>query len=385
MTMRQHILLTGATGALGPALAAALLSSGTAERIDVLVRNGKTCSRERFDSWRREVASCMPHFNTDVSRLHMIEGDVALEHLGIVQSDAEELTRRVKVVIHAAADTRFLSPPGQQWNTNVEGTRRVLELAERCPRLRQFIYISTTCVAGTSVGPVLETFVTPPGFTNYYERTKWEAEQLVMASHLPVRIARISVVMGSGITGVVHRLGALHQVLRWYGSGLIPLVPGTSETRVDLMDVESVSHFLAKAVAQESANGSIWHIAAGEHSIPLAELMAFVWSQFNDLRFAESASTPKIVDAATYHATSQSTTPIDRARLRLQQSIDCFLPGLLLYPRIFDTSQAQTLWGGPLPMRDWRETLRRVIHFLRRQRAAPEVAPLANHPERSRA
>ena len=44
-------------------------------------------------------------------------------------------------------------------------------------------------------------------------------------------------------------------------------------------------------------------------------------------------------------------------------SLATFLP-MLSYPRVYDTSQAEKLWGGPLPLPDWRLTMQRVIHYL---------------------
>jgi hypothetical protein len=42
-------------------------------------------------------------------------------------------------------------------------------------------------------------------------------------------------------------------------------------------------------------------------------------------------------------------------------SVSSFLP-MLLYPRTYDTSRAEALWGGPLPCPDWRQTVSRVLH-----------------------
>jgi len=41
-------------------------------------------------------------------------------------------------------------------------------------------------------------------------------------------------------------------------------------------------------------------------------------------------------------------------------SINSFLP-MLLYPRKYQTSNAERLWGGTLPWPDWRQTLVRVM------------------------
>src|SRR5207249_10968609 len=111
----------------------------------------------------------------------------------------------------------------------------------------------------------------------------------------------------------------------------------------------------------------------GERAVGLQELMDFTWQQFNpgplmaNARRADDA--PRIVDAATFARLRRSADPRRAPALgHLIESIDSFLPGLL-YPRIFDTTQAEKLWGGPLPLSDWRETLARVIRFIDQHQA----------------
>lgn len=367
--MPRRILLTGATGALGPHVAAELLALPAVDRIHILVRSSSVPARDRFDAWSKTV--CALHRAAtgqavDRARLHLVEGDVAEPGLGLQPRQCQELARQTDIILHAAADTRFLGPADVQQDINVEGTRRLLEWAGQCPSLQQFILVSTICVAGSSTGRVPEASFVPPGFVNRYEKTKWEAEQLVLASPLPVRSARVSIVTGSHATGAVHRLGALHHVLRWFGRGLIPMVPGTPTTLVDLIAVETAARLLARAAVADTPDKAIWHIAAGERAIPLHDLMEFVWQEFAAEREAAQSrrtTMPRIVDAAAFEALRQRIGDRDPVQAHLIKSIDSSLPGLL-YPRVFDTTAAETLWGGPLPLPDWRQTLRRVIRFI---------------------
>jgi hypothetical protein len=36
---------------------------------------------------------------------------------------------------------------------------------------------------------------------------------------------------------------------------------------------------------------------------------------------------------------------------------------VLLASRTYDTTRAEALWGGPLPLADWRQTLGKVFDF----------------------
>jgi hypothetical protein len=44
------------------------------------------------------------------------------------------------------------------------------------------------------------------------------------------------------------------------------------------------------------------------------------------------------------------------------RSVNRFMPDLC-FPKTYQTTRAQALWGGPLPHYDWRQTLERVIRF----------------------
>ena len=383
--MPRKILLTGATGALGPHLAAELLAANAGDNVNALVRATAISARDRFDRWVRTVCAIRrpgDEFAPDASRLHLVAGDMGKEGLGMDAGERRALARETEVIIHAAADTKFRGSADAQWDINVEGTRKMLDWAATCPRLRQFILVSTICVAGKNGGRIPEMPLAPHGFVNEYERTKWEAERLALASGMPVRIARVGIVMGSRETGVVHRLGALHHVLRWFGRGLIPLVPGTPRSSVELISVEMVARFLARAAADDAValapDKTIWHVTAGRRAVRLEDLMEFTWEQFNPgsaTRGTRRGEKGRIVDAETFERLRQaSNSRRDPALGHLIESIDSFLPGLL-YPRSFETARAETLWGGELPVEDWRQTLGRVIRYIE-QRPTRKAAEL---------
>src|SRR5439155_18615914 len=124
-------------------------------------------------------------------RLSLVSGDLCAEDLGIDDAQRQAVASETDVIIHCAADTNFRGRGQGHWETNVEGTRRVLELAGQCRKLRKFVHISTICSAGIQSGLVREIGIDEePEFANAYERTKWEAEHLVLASDLPVEIVR---------------------------------------------------------------------------------------------------------------------------------------------------------------------------------------------------
>src|SRR5207253_9409904 len=72
-----------------------------------------------------------------------------------------QLRPQIDLIIHAAACTAFRAPLAELRRINVEGTRALLDFAADCPRLRRFIHLSTTCVAGDREGVIAEAQIQP--------------------------------------------------------------------------------------------------------------------------------------------------------------------------------------------------------------------------------
>src|ERR687895_118081 len=85
-------------------------------------------------------------------RLIALAGDVEQPGLGISSDKRPELAHEVDVVIHSAASVSFTLGLEESRRINVEGTRNMLDLAERCERLERFSYVSTAYVAGNHRG-----------------------------------------------------------------------------------------------------------------------------------------------------------------------------------------------------------------------------------------
>jgi 2-alkyl-3-oxoalkanoate reductase len=364
--MYRQILLTGATGALGPALAAELVRAQAADRIAILMRCPPAEMPARFARWRDVVQPLLAsHETAGLERLHPVCGDICQADLGL-NGAADALRHDTDVVVHAAADTGFSSPPARQWAVNVDGTRRTIEWASQCPGLHRFLLVSSVFVSGSRTGRIDETVTPePPDFITHYQRTKWEAEHVALASGLPVGVARISLVLGSHATGGVHRTGAVHSLIKWIARGLVPAVPGLPEATGDVIATETAARCLSRAVLADWGNtqGPIWHIAAGEQAPRLTDLIEFVcqhlatrsaWRRKRMVR-------PQMVEQEQFNRVIASGDNAGHPALtHALRSINGFFPNLL-YPKTYATPRAEALWGGPLPRYDWRQTMARVI------------------------
>lgn len=327
----MSVLLTGYTGSLGPAIAAALPD----RHIIALVRD----------------ASRVP----DAAGVEVV--------IGALDSVPQALASRVEVVVHGAASTAFRQPLEELRRHNVDGTRRLIEFAERCPRLTRFIHVSSVCAAGKCSGVLREVPIDDaPEFVNAYEQSKWEAERVVLGSALPVEIVRVAIVAGSENDGVVRRPGAMHHMVRWLQRGLIPMMPGSPDAPVDLVSTEFVAGVIASLLREPARAGRIVHASSGLSAPRMRELLDHFAALFaaEDRGWSSGAIVlPDIVDAKTYALFEQSVARSgDVLFRRVCDDAQSFLP-MLLHPRINATSLAASV-----PQTDWRLLTARVFAWL---------------------
>lgn len=306
----MNIFLTGYTGNLGAAIAERL----TPHTVLALVRPGAAAP----EPWH----------------VRFVEG--SLENL------AHGIQAEINIIIHAAADTSFTAPLETLRATNVAGTANLLAFAAKCPRLQKFVHVSTACVCGTRGGLVPEEPLPwPPGFVNNYERSKWKAEDLVLASGLPAEVVRLSIVAGSEVDGSVKRPGALHHALYWFYKGLIPMMPGNEAAPVDLISTEFAADVVAASALSAATSRKVIHGCAGDVSPRLGELLdqlAAVFSEQSDAWRHGRIARPMIVDSETFGLFERSVEQSgDALFTRVCRDAKAFLPGLL-HPRHYLTS-----------------------------------------------
>ncbi len=112
--------------------------------------------------------------------------------------DAEKLKQKTKkcdAVIHLAANLNENDKPEELYAVNVDGTKNVLEACAQ-NRVARFLFASTVGVYGSTPGTKTEE--TLPNPETEYEKTKTEAEKLVISYQelVPYTILRSALVIG---------------------------------------------------------------------------------------------------------------------------------------------------------------------------------------------
>jgi thioester reductase-like protein len=353
------LLLTGATGFLGTELLARYLER-TDRTVYALVRaRDDEEAQARLRAAVGRVVDAPGRFD---HRLLAIRGDVAQPGLGIPRSRRLALAESVTEIVHSAASVSFTLPLAEAREINVEGTRRILELADLCMAhgsLRRVAYVSTAYVAGDATGTFGEDdHDVGQGFRNTYERTKWEAERLVRAhaERLPVQIFRPSIVVGEQETGWTAAFNVIYGPLRAFAQGAsVPVIPGRRSAPVDVVPVDYVADAIFALSARADGAGRTYSLAAGPQASSVGELVELSAQAFERSR-------PLIVPPALYGRTVHPLA-LRRARGARQawlRQAPVFFPYFALRVR-HDTSRAREALAadglGPPPLATYFERL----------------------------
>lgn len=234
------VLVTGASGTLGRAVAESLMARGY-----------------RVRTFQRGPAS--------VPGAQLVRGSV---------TDPKAVTRAVEgvyAVIHLAAKVSFTGEWEAFAATNIEGTSNLLSAA-RTSGVQDFVFISSPSVAhlGSSIVGEGAGVAEPDAARGYYARSKASAELLALEADSPgfrVTALRPHVVWGPGDTQLVER------VIDRARSGRLPLLDG-GIALIDTTYVDNAASAIVQGLERiSSAHGQSLVITNGEPR-PVGELIA---------------------------------------------------------------------------------------------------------------
>jgi nucleoside-diphosphate-sugar epimerase len=319
-------LITGADGYLGRRLAAALPDDDL-----VLAVRAKDAAELALKRTRlvRELGA--PH------RITVVPVDLR-DPAALAELDSRGILR----IIHTAAITRFHVDKDTAGQVNVGGTARLRQFAERCGRLERFVVLSTLYTAGRRRGEVHEVRHDDAGFVNYYEWSKWAAEERVLdPPALPVTVVRLPTVIADDDGGAVGQHNAFHNTLRLYYYGLLSLLPGDPATPLSL----ATARFATETVtALLDAEPGIYHVCPGPVPLGTAVDTAFMIFDHDPAFRRRMLPRPVRCDRDSFHDLAAAAEglrggPIHEAF----GSIVPFAEQLYL-PKVFRTDRLRVAW-----------------------------------------
>ncbi len=356
----HDLLLTGSNGFLGSQFVTSWLQRHPSSRAACVVRAADDPAADA----RLKAALLRAGADRDapagldeaIGRARAICGDVsdpATAWLGDVRRWHEGNDGRPLRVLHCAANLSFRpSDRDAVRAVNVEGTRFMLDAASRLGA-SEFNYVSTAYVAGDREGEILEDAVSeqPPGFSNAYEESKWEAEALVRShcarTGLPFRILRPSIIIGHSITYRMSALSGFYKVAEtMLALGRMPrtrgreiLLPVPTGSTLDLIPVDTVvTEMMALLDAGRSTLGHAFHLTS-DTPLPLVGVLSAL-SPLAGLTIGQSDTGPP-----------GKAAPVDKLADLVMQRLRHYAP-YLGQIRHFDRRNVRTAGIAPQPLFD---------------------------------
>ena len=247
-------LVTGGTGFLGRHLLERLLRRPEAQ-VCVLVRKA---SLPRLQAMAARLEGG--------ERVRPVVGDLSADGLGLKAADRKRL-HAVDHLVHLAALYDMTADDERNRQVNVEGTRRVVELAGALGAKR-FHHVSSVAIAGDRPGRFDEAmFAEGQHLPSPYHATKYEAERIVrQEAAMPWRVYRPAVVVGDSRTGEMDKVDgpyylfpALAGIGDLPGASALPLVgPDLGSTNV--VPVDYVADAMDALIHADGLDGRAFHL-----------------------------------------------------------------------------------------------------------------------------
>jgi thioester reductase-like protein len=265
--VQSDILLTGATGFLGPFLLSSLLGQ-TSYTLHALVRATDAAhGLDRIIASLHQAHLWSPALEAEVrARVHVVCGDLAEPDLGIGEAAFQRLAESVDAIVHNGALVNYVRTYDALRPTNVAGTRELLRLAMTTHR-KTFHMVSSTFIYGWSTKPVVgesdaneEMF----GLDFGYSQTKWVAEQLALEAQrkgLDVRIYRPSLISPTS-TG----FGSQDDILVRLAAFMIQHgLAVSARNQLSLLPADLVADHIVAMLGLPASAGTVFNITADDY------------------------------------------------------------------------------------------------------------------------
>lgn len=350
----KNYFLTGATGFLGKAFVEKMLRTIPDVASIFLLINAKDKEAAKARLYTEIIDSklfkCLKQIHGEsyeefmMSKLVPVVGNMNEPDLGMDADTADEIAKKVNVIINSAANTNWHERYDIALNTNTIGPSRLLRFAKKCTKLSLFLHVSTAYVNGDRQGrsmekPLLmgqsiaaersfcsedpvpelnvdaevelastlaETFHVKEvnqkmtdlglqrarmfGWKNTYQFTKAMAEMVISESReqIPVVIIRPSAIESTykePFPGWIQGNKVLDPLILQYGKGNLPVLVGDCQVVVDLIPVDMVVNATLVAMAKHGISRkpevNVYHMGSSDMNPVLwGDIFKFCYEHF---------------------------------------------------------------------------------------------------------
>ena len=276
--------ITGATGAVGSAVAARLLAEPDIQLIALVRGDSHAAALARLDGALAPLVAGHAQIPGE-GRVRAMTGDAQAPRFGLSPADYIALERECTHVIHCAGAVRMNLPIDAARDAAVASSRNVIELAQRLAaanRLHKVEMVSTVGVAGRAHRLLREEWVgAGHAFHNTYEQAKAEAElgmRQAVDAGLPLTVHRPSMVIGDSRTGYAQHFQVFYFLLEFLsGRRTGGIFPDLGDAHLDIVPADFVAEAIVRSSQSAATRGRILHLCGGPAAaIPLDRLQAIV-------------------------------------------------------------------------------------------------------------
>jgi nucleoside-diphosphate-sugar epimerase len=228
------ILLTGASGVVGRAVAAEL----------------------------RAHTVGLAHSDADVPEVdELLLGDLSQPRMGLDRARWQALPNEIDAIVHSGALTEWGQPAARYTEINVEGTRRAIELAQAANAPIHLISTIFVLALTKAAGPVPAENV-----VRNYISSKLACERLVQASGVPHTIFRPTNLVGDSRTGASSKPQIVQALADFICRGQAPYFPSHPGNLIDVAPLDALSLPVARAAEGELTEGT-YYVSYGHEAM----------------------------------------------------------------------------------------------------------------------
>jgi nucleoside-diphosphate-sugar epimerase len=278
--VKRAVLITGATGFLGQYVTKFLCRE---RKCFLLVRRASFAKAQ-------EMFKKLPNIT-------LVEGDITEADIFSLDSDIEQLNKFELDIIHSAALYDLDASHADNYLYNIVGTQNMLAATRFLKQVRQFIHISTIAVAGDYVGTFTEDMlIEGQGFSNYYTKTKFDAEVIFHKFDSPFQkvVIRPGIIIGDSHTGDFAKIDGIYYVLALFNRvfqrslvkhllAKLPLLPLPYDKKalMPLVAVDDVARFICMVEKDPPKQHRVFQISDMTYGCRVEDFYRWALRKFN--------------------------------------------------------------------------------------------------------